>query len=52
MTFSKLKTNAANRLSHVPLLRKLPPRAVAIVLLLVLINLLVWAAVGIVLVIR
>ena len=49
--FSKLKARASDQLSHVPLLKKLPPRAVAITVLLVIINLLVWAAVGIVLVI-
>lgn len=50
MPFSDLNLIAANRLSQIPILEKLPPRAVAIILLLVLVNLLVWAAVGIVLV--
>lgn len=35
---------------RVPLLNRLPPRAVAIVVLLVIINCAVWAAVGVVLV--
>lgn len=36
--------------SKVPLLKKLPPRAVAIVVVIALINCVVWAAVGVVLV--
>lgn len=36
--------------SHIPLIKKLPPRAVGIVLLLAFVNCAVWAAVGIVLV--
>lgn len=46
----RLQSKAERQLQRVPLLRKLPPRAVAVILLLVVINLLIWAAVGIVLV--
>lgn len=46
------QTKASLRLLHgrVPLLRRLPPRAVAIVVLVGLVNCIVWAAVGVVLV--
>ncbi|KAF2481338.1 high-affinity nickel-transport protein-domain-containing protein [Neohortaea acidophila] len=45
----KIKANGARYQAHIPLLKRLPGPAVAIILLLVAINLLVWAACGIVL---
>ncbi|KAL6704857.1 hypothetical protein ACN47E_007540 [Coniothyrium glycines] len=47
--FHQVSKKASTYHSHIPYLRKLPFRAIAIIVILVVINLLVWAAVGIVL---
>lgn len=46
----RLKRKLRDRLERTPLIKKLPPRVIAIILLLVLVNLIVWTAAGIVLV--
>lgn len=46
----RLRQKLRRQLERAPLIRKLPPRAIAIIVLLVLVNLIVWAAAGIVLV--
>jgi hypothetical protein len=48
--FIALQGRAVRILSRTPGLRKLPPSAIAIIVLLMLINIVVWAAVGVILV--
>lgn len=47
---AQLQEKLQRQFDQVPLIRKLHPRAIAIISLLVLVNLVVWAAAGIVLV--